>query len=198
VIETFLRRPLDAGEVVADVVRLLGLVSGIVAGLVFGPVQFAVFSLALIGFVAPRFLGVRPAVDVLTGLVLLVAAWGSALDLYVLAGPIDIPVHLLLNGLLAALAVVALTRLGVLPPLPRGARIVVTTSIGVVLGVLWEIGEWAGNRFVDADIFVGYDDTVGDLAIGGLGALLAGLAMPWVLSDSRWRGAPSRQGAARA
>ncbi|WP_207455547.1 hypothetical protein [Desertivibrio insolitus] len=187
-IETFLRRPADAGEVLADVLRLVGLVSAVVAGVVFGPVYFFVFALTLLGLVVPRFLGVRPGVDIATGVVLLVAAWSAALDLYVTAPPVDIPVHLLLNGLLAALAAVLLVRTRVLPKMPRVATVLVTTALGLSLGVLWEFGEWAGNTFVDADIFVSYDDTIGDLAVGGLGSLLAGLAMPWVLRDSRWRG----------
>jgi hypothetical protein len=131
---------------------------------------------------------VRPAFDIATALVLLVAAWASALDLYVSAPPIDIPVHLLLNGLIAALGVVLLQRVALLPALPSRALVLVTVTVGVTAGVLWEVAEWAGNRFVDPAIFVGYDDTIGDLLFGGLGSLLAGLVMPWFTADSRWRG----------
>jgi len=187
-VETFLRLPRDAAEVLADVLRVLGLVSGIVAGVLHGPVQLAVFGLVAIGLVAPRFLGVRPALDIATSFVLLGAAWTSALDLYVLTPAIDIPVHLLLNGLLAALAVVLFQRVDLLPALPPRSLVLVTLAIGVMAGVLWEVGEWAGNRFVDPSILVGYDDTIGDLVVGGLGALCAGLLMPWVTAESRWRG----------
>lgn len=187
-IETFLRRPAGAGELVADALRVVGLLSAVVAGVVFGPVYFFVFALTLLGLVVPRFLGVRPALDVVTCVVLLVAAWCAALGLYVSAPAVDIPVHLLLNGLLAALAFVLLRRAAVLPRMPRAGTILVTTALGFALGVLWEFGEWAGNAFVDADIYVSYDDTIGDLAVGGFGSLLAGLAMPWAQRESRWRG----------
>jgi hypothetical protein len=187
-VETFLRAPRDTGEIAADALRLLGLVSGIIAGVIAGPLQFGVFGLVAIGLVVPRFLGVRPALDIATALVLLVAAWASALNLYVLTPAIDIPVHLLLNGLIAAHAVVLFQRVSVLPALPPPALVLVTVAVGTTAGVLWEVGEWAGNRFLDPAIFVGYEDTIGDLAVGGLGALLAGLAMPWITDDSRWQG----------
>ena len=190
-VETFLRVPRDTGEVVADILRLLGLLSGVLAGVTLGAIQFGVFGLVAIGLVMPRFLGVRPALDITTSIVLLVAAWANALNLYVLTPAIDIPVHLLLNGLIAALAVVLFQRLDVLPALPPRALVLVTVAIGFMAGVLWELGEWAGYRFLDPSIFVGYDDTIGDLMVGGLGALLAGYAMPWVTADSRWRGSPA-------
>jgi len=190
-VETFLRVPRDTGEVVADALRLLGLISGVLAGVTLGVIQFGVFGLVAIGLVMTRFLGVRPALDIATSIVLLVAAWANALDLYVLTPAIDIPVHLLLNGLIAALAVVLFQRLDVLPALPPRALVLVTVAVGFMAGVLWELGEWAGNRFVDPSIFVGYDDTIGDLVVGGLGALLAGIAMPWITADSRWLGSPT-------
>ena len=189
-VETFLRLPRDAAEFLADALRVMGLISGVVAGVAHGPLQFAVFGLVALGLVLPRFLGVRPALDITTALVLLVAAWANALDLYVLTPPIDIPVHLLLNGVIAALAVVLFQRVDLLPALPPRALVLVTVAVGVTAGVLWELGEWAGNRFLDPSILVGYDDTIGDLVVGGMGALLAGLAMPWVTAHSRWRGNP--------
>jgi hypothetical protein len=99
-------------------------------------------------------------------------------------------VHLLLNGLLAALGVVLLQRVDVLPALPPRALVLVTVTVGVSAGVLREVAEWAGNRFVDPAILVGYEDTIGDLVFAGLGALLAGLLMPWIADDSRWQERP--------
>ncbi|MEG9492047.1 MAG: hypothetical protein MIJ73_04485 [Microbacterium aurum] len=37
--------------------------------------------------------------------------------------------------------------------------------------------EWAGRRFISYEIFVGYQDTIGDMAIGGVGAAVAGLVL---------------------
>jgi hypothetical protein len=34
--------------------------------------------------------------------------------------------------------------------------------------------EWLGKTYVSSSIFVAYDDTIGDMAVGGLGALVAG------------------------
>ncbi|WP_210506195.1 hypothetical protein [Naasia sp. SYSU D00057] len=187
-IDTFLRPPAGAGEVLADVLRVLGVGSTVLAAVLFGPVQLGVFALALLGLVAPRFLGVRPAVDVATGVVLLLASWASALDLYVSVPVVDVPMHLLLNGLVAGLALLLLRRTRVVPALPRTATVVLTTALGCTAGVLWEIGEWAGNSFLDASIYVGYADTIGDLTVGGLGSLFAGLVMPWFAAESRWRG----------
>jgi len=42
-----------------------------------------------------------------------------------------------------------------------------------VLAVLWELGEWAGNAWLDRRIQVGYPDTMGDLAAGLAGSVVA-------------------------
>ena len=52
-----------------------------------------------------------------------------------------------------------------------------TTALGLSLGVLWEIFEWFGHAFIDGEIYVGYQDSIGDLLFGGLGALIAGCSM---------------------
>lgn len=115
------------------------------------------------------------------------AAWAGVLGAYEAAGWLDVAVHLLLTGLLAVLATVVLERLGWLRLLPTGraaeqaGAVVVVMSLGMVLSVLWELGEWAGNSYVDPAIGVGYEDTLGDLTAGGAGAALAGwLWARWV------------------
>jgi hypothetical protein len=189
-IESFLRPPHGA-LVVADAVRLAGLLSIVAVLLWFSPVDAAVLALAAIGLVLPRFLGARPALDAGFGIALLVAAWCSVLELYVTAPLVDLPVHFVLNGLVAAVAYLLLARVGVLAEVPdvRRPRVgvaVVTAALGVVGGVLWEFGEWAGHTFVDSAIFVGYTDTLGDLAVGGLGSVAAGASMGF-LATRQWR-----------
>ena len=189
-IESFLRPPAGA-LLVADAVRLLGVMSVVAVLLWWSPVDVAVFALSMIGLVLPRFLGVRPALDAAFGLALVVAAWFSVLGLYVSVPLVDLPVHLVLNGLVAAVAYLLLARVGVLPETldvarPRLGVAVVTTALGVVGGVLWEFGEWAGHTFIDDAIFVGYTDTLGDLAIGALGSIAAGASMGW-LANRQWR-----------
>lgn len=182
----FLRRPDSATLVLADALRGAGLLS-VLFGLLSGdPVTAAMFALVLLGLVAPRFLGVRGGFDAATGATLLVAAWCSALELYVTVPIVDLPVHFALNGVLAALAVVALRSAGVVPAdAGRALASLLVVTVGVTLGVLWEFGEWAGHTLIDPEIFVGYDDTIGDLLVGGLGALAAALALPW-LGARQW------------
>jgi hypothetical protein len=189
-IESFLRAPSGA-LLLADAVRLAGLMSVVAVLLWWSPVDVAVFALSMIGLVLPRFLGVRPALDAAFGVSLLVAAWFSVLGLYVSAPLVDLPVHFVLNGLVAVIAWVLLARVGVLPESlhvrrPRLGAAVLVTALGVVGGVLWEFGEWAGHSFVDPTIFVGYTDTLGDLAVGALGSLLAGAAAGY-LTAHQWR-----------
>ncbi|GEM_PF-3919286 len=45
------------------------------------------------------------------------------------------------------------------------------------LGVLWEVAEWAGHRWITEEIGVGYADTVGDLAANLVGAGAASAAV---------------------
>jgi hypothetical protein len=67
-----------------------------------------------------------------------------------------------------------------------GAAVVLTTAFGLAGSAVWEMVEWLGKTFISTDIFVAYDDTIGDMAVGGLGALCAGLAL-WLLPLHRGR-----------
>lgn len=170
----------------ADAVRVLGGVSMVAAGIWLGGVELALFALVLLGLVLPRVLGTPPGVDLATGVTLLAAGWIAVLGLFEVVGPLDLVVHWAANGLLAVVGYLLLVRLAVLPALdaPGPARagtgvVVVTTALGLTLGVLWELGEWAGHTFLDDTINVGYTDTLGDLVAGGLGSLLGGL---WLLT----------------
>jgi hypothetical protein len=178
VIETFLRPPVTPAQWAADAVRALGTVGVVAAGLGWGAVEFWVCALALLGVFASRFLGLRPALDIALGVSLVVAAWSSVLDLYAAVSGWDLVVHFATTGLLAAALVVMAERAGIVPPgVPRSARAVLTTAFGVTAAVVWEIAEWVGHNFVDPQIYVGYNDTVGDLLAGAAGSLLAGLTL---------------------
>jgi hypothetical protein len=61
--------------------------------------------------------------------------------------------------------------------------------------VLWELVELVGHTYIDSTIFVGYTDTIGDLAAGGLGSLLAGFAGRYLSGESRYIGVAQRAGA---
>jgi hypothetical protein len=170
----------------ADLVRVAGVVSFAVA-LTMGGVPTALFALVLLGLTLLRVSTVPAALDLATGLLLVVAAWCSLLDLYQQYRWLDVAVHALATGLVAGAAQAALTRAGVLAPadldgLSRARLGVVlsTVSLGLALGVLWELGEWAGHTLVDDRIQTGYDDTLGDLASGGAGSVVAGMLLAGV------------------
>ena len=187
-IDALLRRPSGAGEFFADAVRLLCVFSLAAAVLWYGPVDVALFLLVLMGILISRCLDISRVFDGIYGLTLLAAAWSSVLNLYARVSWWDLPVHFAATGVIAAMTYLLLARLGAVPapvssPVPgrslalRIAVPVLVLALGLAVSVLWELGEWWGNTFVDESINVGYQDTMGDLAAGGLGALLAGLAL---------------------
>lgn len=193
-IETFLRAPRGPAELAADGVRVVGVLSIVIAFVGWSTVDVAVFALGLLGLVIPRFLGIRPALDAAFGISVLVAAWSALLNLYEAISYWDTVVHFALNGLTAAVIYVLAIRLGIVPdPATSTVRlrsiVILTTAFGLAAGVIWELAEWVGNTYIDDTIFVGYTDTIGDLAAGGLGSLLAGFAGRYLSAESRFTGA---------
>ncbi|RXR26059.1 hypothetical protein EQW78_16395 [Oerskovia turbata] len=183
---------------VGDVVRVLAGIAIPVGSLLYGLVATALLSLVLLGAVIPRAVGLKGPLDPLVGLVLSAAAWIALLDLYAQLSWLDLAVHLVATAVLTVLAYAVLVFLGALPspgPLldglggrptravmdglsrPRLGAVVTAAALGVLLALLWEVGEWAGTRFVDPAINVGYLDTLGDLVAGGIGALAAGVLL---------------------
>lgn len=194
-IQTFLRVPRGAAEMTADALRLLGVVSIVVALIGWPWVDVAVFALALVGLVIPRFLGVRPGLDIAFCIIVLVAAWSALLELYDALEYLDFVVHFFLNGLTAAVLYILAVRLEVVPDptrtaVPLGAIVALTTAFGLAAGVIWELAEWIGYTYIDDSIFVSYDDTIADFAAGGLGSILAGLFGRYLVDESRY--VPSR------
>ncbi|MEK6309795.1 MAG: hypothetical protein V4755_03725 [Curtobacterium sp.] len=184
---TFLRPPRGA-EWAADVVRVLVALSVPVAGIGWGAIDLAVAMLALLGAVVPRMLGLRPAFDLAVGVLSSVAAWSSTLDWYTTVPGWDKAVHVVLVGLLGVLLCLIASDLGVLQDvrtLSVAALVVVCGAAGLAIGGVWEIGEWIGHTYLDASIFVGYDDTIGDLAADFVGALAGGALLRWAASDRR-------------
>ncbi|QUC01523.1 hypothetical protein J5A69_05775 [Cellulosimicrobium cellulans] len=166
-----------------DAVRAGAALSVVVAGATLDGVGVALFLLVLGGTMVPRALGVTGVLDVGYGAALLASAWAAQLEWYRAVPWLDLPVHAVCTGLIAALATVTLVRVGALPaphaddrPWHTGVA-VVTTGLGAVLAILWELGEWAGHTFLDDRIGVGYGDTVTDLATGLLGSFVAGVLL---------------------
>jgi len=178
----FLRPPHGVAEWTADAVRLLGPLSVVAAFIWWAPSDAGILALSLLALVVPRFVGARPAYDVVFCLTVLVAAWSNVLHLYETVPSWDLVVHFACTGALAAMAYLLLARLAVVPlPLAAGTRratpIVLVTSLGLALSAVWEMAEWIGRTFVDPSIFVSSQDTIGDMAAGGLGGLVAGFVV---------------------
>lgn len=171
------RGPLWARRL-ADAATGLAVLS-LAAGLWWGPVAVALVALVLLGVVAVR-LADLPGTVQATGLVaLLASAWAALLEGYQAIGWLDVVAHAVITGLLAAVATALLTGPPLRPartaPGTRADAVLGTTAIGALLAVVWEVGEWVGHTYLDPAIHVGYDDTVGDLAVGVLGSLVAGV-----------------------
>lgn len=165
-----------------DVVRAAAVVSLAVGPVTHGGVAAALLFLVLGGTVVPRALGLPTVLDVTFGASLLLAAWAALLGWYDAVSWLDLAVHAVCTGLVAAVGVELLHRLRVITATPapgwgRAGHVAVTAGVGALGAVLWELGEWAGHTFLDDDISVGYADTVGDLAAGVLGAAAAGVVL---------------------
>lgn len=168
----------------ADVVRVAGLLSLAVAVVWFDVVAVALMLLVLGGLMVPRALRTGGRLDVAYGVGLLVAAWSGVLDVYQDVLWWDLAVHATVTGLVAAVALGALVRLGVVrDPADAGSRAhrvglpLVTVAVGSGLSVVWELAEWLGHTYLDPTIYVTETDTLGDLLAGGLGAWAAGAAL---------------------
>ena len=184
-IENFLRRPHGAMDFVAEALRFVAVLSVVVTAIFFEPSDAGIIAFALPGFVAPRFLGVRAGMDMVFVATLLIAAWSNIFDLYTSIGWWDLVVHLAGNGVIAAGLYLLLAR-GKVVPDPRGTTftkgsgIVLTAMMGLALSALWEMVEWFGRAFISDQIFIAYDDTIGDIAMGGLGSLAAGFVVAFI------------------
>ncbi|WP_353987089.1 hypothetical protein [Ruicaihuangia caeni] len=184
-IRALLRAPKGA-EIAADVIRLLSVAGVIVAAIGWGPKDAVSIGGAALATLIPRMLGVRPAVDIAATVVITVAAWSAVLDIYHTMKWWDLPMHFSLNGLLAVCALLLLIRLDLIAnplemPRPVATGTVIATAVGMALGVMWEFCEWFVKVYIDPETLVGYEDTLGDLAAGGLGSLAAGLAIKFIL-----------------
>lgn len=187
-IENFLRRPSTAAELVADLVRIIGAGSVVVALIWFSPTDAGVLAFALPGLLIPRFLGVRPGFDIAFGVSLLVAAWSNLFDLYTAISWWDLVVHFVCTGLLAAVVYLALARAGVVARqgaegFTTGGAVILATVFGLALSAVWEMIEWFGHAFISDTIHVSYDDTIADMAIGGVGAFCVGFLIARVRLD---------------
>ncbi|MBG0740340.1 hypothetical protein IV500_13215 [Paeniglutamicibacter antarcticus] len=196
-IENFLRTARRPVEVAADVLRGAGALSVVLAAVFFDLRDAGIIAFALPGLFFPRFLGMKPWADIVFESTVLVAAWSNVFDLYTRISWWDLVVHFMCTGVLSAGVYLLLAQLRFVPaPAPRSGAstmitgIVFTTTFGLAMSALWEMIEWFGREYISDRIYTAYDDTIGDMALGGLGALGAGFAIACIsLLRSAQRGA---------
>lgn len=161
------------------VVRWCGPLSVLVTAALFDAVGAAVMMLVCLGVTVTWRARLPAALELATGLVLLLAAWSSVFLLYERLSYWDLVVHFAATAVLAELAFRALERWGRLAAPGAVTHVLVVTALGTALAVVWEYAEFVGNVAVDPRVQVGYGDTMGDLAAGNAGAVVAGILGAW-------------------
>jgi hypothetical protein len=127
--------------------------------------------------------------------------WGNVFNLFETYSWYDTLVHFVLSFWTAPLFYVGLARLGVVPDLaekrerhPLIGIFIVTLSVGLAFGAMYEIYEWTVDQF-GAHLFVSEPDTVKDLFTDAVGSALGGLLLV-VWATHGWhtsRRIPARQ-----
>lgn len=188
--DDFLRPPATLGDWLADGLRLIGVLGLIAAAIWLKPTDAGIAALALPALMLPRMLGLAAWFDVTACATVLVAAWSNVFDLYRTVAGWDLVLHFLCTGVLAVIAAVILTRTGVVslaaavdgsgPSLRRRTPVVLVSLVALAISAVWEMIEWLGWRYLSEDIFVTYQDTIGDMVLGGLGGIAAGILLALV------------------
>jgi hypothetical protein len=70
---------------------------------------------------------------------------------------------------------------------PPWAVVLLVTGLGAVLAIGWELGEWYTFIRHGTEIDTAYEDTLGDMTLGTLGALVAGSVVVRVLRPDSQR-----------
>lgn len=109
--------------------------------------------------------------DLLMTLPWLIDLIGNRLNLFDTISWWDDAMHFLLWALLTAGVLTAFAPRG----LSRGLTAFVALGFGATAAVVWELGEYFAFVRHSAELRTAYTDTLGDISLGGLGALLAGL-----------------------
>lgn len=183
--EHFLRPPRTPADWAADALRVVGVLAVVAAAVWWGPTDAGIAALALPALVLPRMLGVRGWFDVLVCVTVLAAAWSNVFDLYTSVTGWDLLLHFVCTGVLAIVAALGVSRAGVVemtpgPGVPRRRALMLVPTIALAISALWEMVEWIGWSYLSDEIFVTYQDTIGDMVFGGLGGVAAGALLATV------------------
>ncbi len=163
--------------IASDLLRVAAVVSLVAGTVAYGWVGAALFLLVLGGTFVPRAVGASPWLDTAYCATLIFGAWAAQLDWYVTVEWLDVVVHAAATGLIAAVAWRVLEVVGGVGSAPSPVAVVVTAAMATALAAVWEVLEWIGHTWIDSRIQVGCDDTIGDLAAGMAGAVVAGVAV---------------------
>lgn len=190
------RPPRGPAELVADALRLIAVVSIVVAGIGWGAKGVSSFAVVSVAMLLPRALAVRPGFDIAYGVIALVSTWSSVTDLYGAVPWWDLPMHFLMTGLAAAATYILLVRLRLIDdvgtlPRPLLSYAIIGMTLGAALSAAWEMFEWFTTTFLDPATVLGYGDTVSDMVLGTLGGLLAGLLLPVLAAEPRSSAPPA-------
>jgi hypothetical protein len=69
---------------------------------------------------------------------------------------------------------------------PPWAVVLLVTGLGALIAVGWELGEWYTFIRHGTEIHTAYEDTLGDLTLGTLGALVAGFVVTRALPQRQY------------
>ncbi|GAA1347095.1 hypothetical protein [Arthrobacter roseus] len=172
---------------IGDAVRVLAAASIVFSAFRLGLPETLGLTVMLLGLLIPRIARLAGPFDTAFCITIFVATWSGIAGLYGAISWWDLLVHFITVGSSAAVLYLILAKTDVTPgsntgkSLPARSIVVLIFALGITVAVLWEFIEWAGNAYITKAIHVGYDDTIGDLAVGGLGAILAGVAL------ARWK-----------
>jgi hypothetical protein len=167
-----------------DVLRLVFL-AGIVLFAVLGDVKgIGNLVVATVAVLLARAAALPRVYDLAVIVAMAFTGWGEALGLYDSISWYDNVVHFTVPLLTSQVLYLCLARLEVLPDLrqetlPRHhlGIFVVTFALGVAVGGLWEIVEYASDNLLGSELQLGNDDTVGDLIADTLGSLCGALLL---------------------
>ena len=177
----------DWGRVVRDPldVARIAFLAGAIAFGVAGEAKGA-FNLGL-GFgvlVAARLANLPRVYDLALIVALTFTQVGEAVGLYDAIGWYDRVVHVVVPMLTSQVIYLCLARLDVLPdPHQETTRhneagmLIVTFALGLAVGGVWEIFEYASDGLFATELSEGNTDTVGDLIADATGSLLGGVLM---------------------
>lgn len=177
----------------ADMSRLVAVLSLFAAIAWMDRGDIALFAIVFLALLIPRATLIPKPFDAAFCLTILFATWSQAAGWFHNIHWLDDVVHFTANGAVAVTIYLVLARLNVIRGggigvrRSRAAPVILTFLIGLAIGVVWEFIERL-DTILNPDNVYGYADTMGDMAGGGTGSLLAGFALLWLLAAERESG----------